>query len=146
MWCTSIVTFCNFALAEMPKELHAGTGDRPDRLIPSCGAHQPGQQPLCAHWEPGLVLALRSPHAGGNILAETHVNLRAGTGVTRLTGSSPTVVRINLVDNCGTPIGNLEVDVDPHGADFHPTGKLPSCTNEKFSTAILSRSGCYAGS
>lgn len=56
--------------------------------------------------------------------------------MTHLTGSSPAVVRINLVDDRGTPIGNLEVAVDPHGADFRPTGELPSCTNEKFSITI----------
>ena len=96
----------------------------------------------------GLFLHLDRRIPAGMFLpqaAEKHIKLRAGTGVTRLTGSSPAVVRINLVDDRGTPIGNLEVDVDPHGADFRPTGELPSCTNEEFSTAIPSRSGCYAG-
>ena len=63
----------------------------------------------------------------------------------RLTGSSPAVVRINLVDDRGTPIGNLEVDVDPHGADFRPTGKLPSCISTATPPALaimLALSSC----
>lgn len=55
--------------------------------------------------------------------------LHAGTGVTRLTGSTPNVVRINVQDDRAMPIGHLEVEVDPHGADFRPTGMLhPLCT------------------
>ena len=56
-------------------------------------------------------------------------DLHAGTGVTRLTGSTPNVVRINVHDDRSMPIGHLEVEVDPHGADFRPTGMLrPLCT------------------
>ena len=52
--------------------------------------------------------------------------LHAGTGVTRLTASGPEVVRIKLHDDRGVSIGELEVDVDPHDADFRHTGALPS--------------------
>ena len=40
--------------------------------------------------------------------------------MTSLTGSSPQVVRIDLRDDAMRPVGELEVDVDPHGADFRP--------------------------
>ena len=40
--------------------------------------------------------------------------------MTTLTGSSPQVVRIDLRDDAMRPVGELEVDVDPHGADFRP--------------------------
>ena len=45
----------------------------------------------------------------------------AGTGKTTLTGSTPEVVRINLLDDAKRPVGELEVEVDPHGAHFQPT-------------------------
>ena len=40
--------------------------------------------------------------------------------MTSLTGASPQVVRIDLRDDAMRPVGELEVDVDPHGADFRP--------------------------
>ena len=45
----------------------------------------------------------------------------AGTGKTTLTGSAPQKVRIDLLDDAKRPVGELEVEVDPHGADFQPT-------------------------
>ncbi len=33
-------------------------------------------------------------------------------------------MRINLVDDRATHIGHLELEVDPHGMDFRPTGML----------------------
>ena len=40
--------------------------------------------------------------------------------MTTLAGASPQVVRIDLRDEAMRPVGELEVDVDPHGADFRP--------------------------
>ena len=58
----------------------------------------------------------------------------AGTGKATLTGSTPKVVRIDLLDDAKRPVGELEVEVDPNGADFRPTTKgvgqacMMSCT------------------
>ena len=40
--------------------------------------------------------------------------------MTTLTSASPQVVRIDLRDDAMRPVGELEVDVDPRGADFRP--------------------------
>ena len=49
--------------------------------------------------------------------------------MTTLTGAAPQVVRIDLRDDAMRPVGELEVDVDPHGADFRPaiTGAALPC-------------------
>ena len=44
--------------------------------------------------------------------------------MTRLSGSSARVVRIDLHDDRDLPIGELEVEVDPHGAHFPTPGML----------------------
>ena len=55
-------------------------------------------------------------------LCQEHDIMRLqGTGKATLTGSKPQVVRINLLDDAKRPVGELEVEVDPHGADFQPT-------------------------
>ena len=50
--------------------------------------------------------------------------------MTTLTGAAPQVLRIVLRDDAMRPVGKLEVDVDPHGADFRPaiTGDALPCT------------------
>ena len=65
--------------------------------------------------------------------------------MTTLTGSSPQVVRIDLRDDAMRPVGELEVDVDPHGADFRPpiTGvTLPRLTVRWRPLARLSDHDC----
>ena len=45
----------------------------------------------------------------------------AGTGRATLTGSAPQVVHIKLLDDAKRPVGELDLEVDPHGADFQPS-------------------------
>ena len=68
--------------------------------------------------------------------------------MTTLTGASPQVVRIDLRDDAMRPVGELEVEVDPHGADFRPaiTGvALPCMMAWGFIHAWLSATDCASG-
>lgn len=47
--------------------------------------------------------------------------LIAGTGRATLTGAAPQVVHIKLLGDAKRPVGELDLEVDPHGADFQPT-------------------------
>ena len=64
--------------------------------------------------------------------------------MTTLAGASPQVVRIDLRDDAMRPVGELEVDVDPHGADFRPaiTGIALPCLIAWCLRLCISRRAC----
>ncbi len=82
-------------------------------------------------------VALRRPGAVPACAPTCTALLHAGTGLTRLTASGPEVVRIKLRDDSGVSIGELEVDVDPHGADFAHTGALTPMKKQEPRSPLL---------